>query len=129
MVAPANPSAPGIVTTIQTTTSNALGATGGYLASAQAALASDDSQETKQGVAEALENAKVNAIDTTTTAAATMKSALYEPSRTASNAQTAVQPHLEAAKQTASDLVNLINSSAPKTATTSDGTLQDTKAA
>ena len=129
MVAPADPSAPGIVNTLQATTSNALEATGGYLASAQAALTSNVPQETKQDVAEALDNVKATTIEATTTAAATLKSALYKPSQTASDAQAAVQPHVDAAKQTAS---NQINSAAQTAATTSDAAsaqVQDTKAA
>jgi hypothetical protein len=128
MVAPADPSAPGIVTTIQATTSNALEATGGYLASAQGALTSNVPQETKQGVAEALDDAKVNTIEAVTTAAATVKSASYEPSQTASNVQIAVQPHIDIAKQTAFNTIT----PATQPATTTNGAstqAQDTKAA
>jgi len=129
MVAPADPYAPGIITTLQTTTSNALEATGGYLASAQAALTSNVPQETKQGVTEALDNAKVSAIEAATTAAATAKSALHEPSQTVSNAQAAAQPHVDTAKNTASNLVNSATRTAATTSNSASTKAQDTKAA
>ena len=115
MVAPVDPSAPGIVTTLQATTSNALEVTGGYLASAQAALAPEVAHETKQVVTQSLDNAKASAIGATTTATTTAKSTVHEPSlMTASSAQAAVQPHVDAAKQTASNWIN----SATQTAAT-----------
>ena len=101
-------------------------ATGGYLASAQAALTSNVPQETKQGVAETLDNTKVSTIEAATAAAATAKSALYEPSQTASNAQPGAQPHVDAARQTAS---NLIGSAIQTASTTSNAASTHAQAA
>jgi hypothetical protein len=133
MVAPADPSVPGIVSTLQATASNALEATGGYLASAQAALTSEVLQETKQGVAGALDNVKINTIDAATASITTAGSVVHDPSQAASNAQAMVQPHVDtahvdAAKQSASNLINSATQTAATTSNPASTQTQDVKA-
>lgn len=132
MVAPADPSVPGIVATLQATTSNALEAAGGYLASTQAALTSQAPQEKKQGITEVLDDAKISTTDTTGTVVVAAQSA-GEPSQAASNANTntkaGVQPHVEAAKQSASSLINSAAQTAATTLNAASTQTQGTKAA
>lgn len=139
MVAPADPSVPGIVATLQATTSNALEAAGGYLASTQAALTSQAPQEKKQGVTEVLDDAKISTTGTTDTTdnvvvsaqSAASEPSQAEPSQAASNAntKTVVQPHVEAAKQTASSLINSAAQTAATTLNVASTQTQGTKAA
>jgi hypothetical protein len=129
MVAPAGHSAPGIVTTLQATTSNALEATGGYLASAQAVLTSKVPQETTKG---SLDNGKISTTDTATapaTSAQSAQAAAHDPFQAASNTKDAVQPHVNAAKQTASSLINSATQTAATTSNAVSTQTQDTKAA
>lgn len=129
MVAPAEPSAPGIVATLQTTASNALEATGGYLASAQAALTSNvpqEKKEMKQDAAEAPDNANVSTVDAATAATATARS---EASQAASNARAAFQPRGDVAKQTTSNPFNSATQTVVTPSNVPSTHARDTKAA
>jgi len=107
-----------------------LEATGGYLASAQAALTTEVPQETTHSIAEALDNAK-NSTAATVTAPATTekKSPANEPSQAVSNTQAAIQPHIDAAQKTASSLYNSATQTAATISKASSTQVQDTKAA
>ena len=130
--APADPHAPGIVTTLQATTSNALEATGGYLASAQAALTSEVPQESKHASAEALDNAKNSTAASATAPGITARKSATttnKPSQALSNTQAAIQPHIDAAQETASSLFNSATQTAATISKASSTQIQDTKAA
>lgn len=102
-------------------------ATGGYLASAQAALTSEVPQESN---AEALDDAKNStAASATAPAITTKKSATNQPSQAASNTQAAIQPHFDAAQKTASNLLNSATQTAATISKASSTQIQDTKAA